>query len=310
VTPAPTRCRHALRLQQCPTCSTRKLVHDLLAAADWLASSVMPGTGRSWQPPAQYEDTRTPEQREQARMERLQRVDIAPGETPPLMNLDVMDLLTEVLVEADRLSVQAVEDVEVALVEWAGAWARDVPSMRLPDAATALADPAPYLHLLDELIEHISDPDLVEHIADRCHRLVDRANKTLGLFVDGQLLDAQCPWCGGKTERHPEGGRRTLRIRMSLPPSDDSRAVIVCEGGRCEPGANSGERWKGLPAWDLLNEGEWLGTCIRLKDEAATCRCGLPVLRSGKPGRPAQHCSEECRRAADADRQRAQRASA
>lgn len=307
---APKRCRHALRIEHCATCSTRQLVHDLLAAADWLAESVLPGTARSWLPPAQYEDTRTPEQRELARMERLQRVDIAPGETPPLLDLDVMDLLSEVLAEADRLCADAVADVEAGLVTWAGSWARDLPSMRLPDASSALADPAPYLRLLDALVEHIVDPDLIEHIADRCHRLVDRTNRMLGLVVDGQLLDAQCPWCGGRTERHPEGGRRTLRIRMSLPRSDDSRALVVCEGGRCDPGANSGERWKGLPAWDLLNEGEWLGQCIAVQEGAEHCRCGRPIFRTGKAGRPAEHCSEECRRAADAERQRRTRRSA
>lgn len=318
----PRRCAHALRIQHCATCSTRQLLTDLLAVADWLAASLLPGTGRSWQPPAHYEDRRTPQQREQARLEREQRIDIAPGETPAPFDLDVMDLLSELLAEADLLSVKVTEHAEAHLRTWAGAWARTIPSQRLPDASSALADPAPYLHLADELLEHVTDPDVVEHVADRCRHLVDRAAQTLGLVMDGQLLDAHCPWCTGRTARHPEGGRRTLRVRVGPvepnPQADEpgqepwlpGRPVIVCEGGRCDPGVNSGQRWRGLPAWDLLNEGEWLGHCIRIREDAATCRCGRPVLRTGKAGRPAAHCSEECRRAADAERQRAARMSA
>lgn len=302
------RCAHVLRIDHCRSCSTRDLVRELAAAADWLASSLIPGTTRSWQAPAQYEDTRTQEQREQARLEREQRIDIAPGETPPLLDLDVMDLLSEVLAEADRLSNEAASSAEIGFIHWAGNWARHLPSLRLPDAASALANPAPYLDLLHTLVEHIPEPDLIEHIADRCHQLIDRTNRTLGLLVDGQLLDAHCPWCTGRTSRHPEGGRRTLRIRMST--AEDPRPLIVCEGGHCDPGVNSGARWKGLPAWDLLNEGEWLGRCIAVRDDAATCRCGRPVLRTGKAGRPAAHCSEDCRRAADAERQRSLRKSA
>lgn len=300
-----TRCRHGRREHECPTCTTETLVLDLTHAVEWLAASLLPGT-HTIPPLMHYEDKRTQEQREQARLEREQRVDIAPGESPAPFNMNVADLLSEVLAEVDDLAERAADDAEAGLRGWAGAWAQDLPPLRLAPATSAFADPLPYLELLGDLIRHIPNPDLIEHIAERCHALVTRANAVLGLIFDGQLLDALCPWCRGVTDHHPIGGRRTLRVRMSH--DDDPRALIVCEGGHCNPGDQSGIQWKHLPAWDLLNEGDWLSKCIKVRDDAATCRCGRPVLRTGKAGRPALHCSEDCRRAADAERQRLARA--
>lgn len=300
------RCSHGLRENRCAICTTRTLVEHLGSAAEWLAASLLPGTHRA-QVLVHYEDRRTLDQREQARLEREQRVDIAPGESPPPYNFEVADLLSELLAEADTMSDTVADHVEAALTTWAGTWAKDAESLRPPPASSAFADPAPFLEFLHDMIGHVTDPDVIEDVADRCHRLGERAAQVLGLVYDGQLLDATCPWCQGRTDRHPEGGRRTLRVRMSH--DEDPRALVVCEGGFCDPGSNSGLTWKHLPAWDLLNEGEWLGQCIKARDAAAACRCGRPVLRTGKAGRPALHCSEDCRRAADAERQRLVRAS-
>jgi hypothetical protein len=300
------RCVHGLRAERCPTCTTRTLIEHLTTAVEWLAASLLPGTHKA-AALVHYEDKRTTEQRDLARLEREQRVDIAPGESPPPYNLEVADLLSELLAEADTMADKVADNVEAMLLAWAGSWAQNPETLRPPAASSAFADPAPFLLMLHDLIGYVTDPDIVEDVADRCQHLSDRAAQVLGLVFDGQLLDATCPWCQGRTDRHPEGGRRTLRVRMSQ--DDDPRALIVCEGGYCDPGSNSGLMWKHLPAWDLLNEGDWLARCIQVRDDAATCRCGRPVLRSGKPGRPAQHCSDECRRAADAERQRLGRAS-
>lgn len=297
---------HGLRVDRCAVCTTRALIVDLTTTTGWLASCLLPGTHRPVTL-VHYEDRRSIEQREQARLEREQRVDIAPGEAPVPFNIDVADMLAEVLSEADVLTDRVADEVERSLVAWAGPWARNAETLRPAAASSAFADPTPFLDLLHELVEHVADRDLVEHVADRCHQANDRAVGVLGLIYDGQLLDATCPWCLGRTDRHPEGGRRTLRVRLS--ETEEPRPLIVCEGGHCDPGSNSGTQWRRLPAWDLLNEGEWLGRCIQVREAAAECRCGRPVLRTGKAGRPAQHCSEECRREADAERQRLLRAS-
>jgi hypothetical protein len=298
-----TRCQHALRLEHCAPCTAAHAVDELATAVDWLTASLLPGTGRTWIPPIHYEDRRTPEQREQARLEREQRIDIAPGQAPVPFDVDVLDLLSTILVEADDLADRA------AVACW-----RPVD----PPATSAFADAGRPVALLAQLLPTLArqDPDLVAHIAERAADLVDQAQHVLGLTFDGQLLDANCPWCRGRTERHPEGGRRTLRIRTGKPERDPvtgqqgpGRTLVVCEGGACEPGEQSGLRWRGLPAWDLLNEGEWLRQCIEVAANAVTCRCGRPVLRTGKAGRPRAHCSEQCRRDADAERQRQARAS-
>jgi hypothetical protein len=295
------RCPHALRVEHCTPCLAAHLVGELATAVDWLTASVLPGTGRAWLPPAHYEDRRTPEQREQARLEREQRIDIAPGEAPVPFDVDVLDLLSTVLVEADDLAER------VAVACW-----RPID----PPATSAFADAGRPVALVAQLLPVVQDRDLLEHIADHVSVLVDKAQHVLGLTFDGQLLDATCPWCKGRTSHHPEGGRRTLRIRTGKPEANPkagqpgepdehpARTLVVCEGGACEPGDQSGQRWRGLPAWDLLNEGEWLRRCIDIADKATTCRCGQPVLRTGKAGRPKAHCSERCRRDADAERQR------
>lgn len=326
MTTPPRRCPHALRLEHCPTCSTRTLLVELQTTVDHLAANLLPGTARPWRAPQVSAEKRA-ELDAQAREDRLhiaqqgdlpaylrdQGVVIPPGESPAPYDLDIADLLADVLTVADELTDRADAVLVPHLTEWAGSWALTLADRRVapPHAQSAFASPRAQLQFLDDVLDLLAalDPDLLEHIADTAQTHVDRAAGALGLLMDGQLLDGSCPWCKGRTGAHPSGGQRTLRVRMSLPRTDQSRPLIVCEGGRCEPGAASGLLWRGLPAWDLINEGEWLRECIRIADEAAECRCGRPVLRTGRAGRPAAHCSEECRRAADAERQRAARAS-
>lgn len=256
----PRRCAHALRLEHCATCSTRQLLTDVTDVVDKLAASLLPGTTKPWtKPPARAE--RTPLQREQARLEREQRVDLAPGETPAPLDLDVMDVLEEILTAAVDLARLTCAPIEADLVAWAGSWARSVPTLAPPAPRSAYADPRVHLNAVAELLEELArvDADELEMVAYRCERLLRRAHEALGLVTDGQLLDALCPWCGGATGAHPVGGAKTLRVR-TLP---GGRPVVVCEGGRCEPStADCGIRWRGLPAWDLQTEGEWLADRI------------------------------------------------
>lgn len=271
---APRRCAHALRVEHCPTCTTRAVLNELLVTVDQLASNLLPGTARPWRAP-QVSAERRAELDRQAREDRLhiaqqgelpahlrqQGVVVPPGESPAPYDLDIADLLVEILTAADTLAERVAEIVEADLIAWAGTWASTLPTIAPPAAAHAFADPRAHLAFLAEHAALIAvlDPDLLEHLADTAQRHIDRAAPALGLVADGQLLDALCPWCHGTTGAHPVGGARTLRVR-TLP---GGRAVVVCEGGRCEPDpADCGIRWRGLPAWDLQNEGEWLADRI------------------------------------------------
>lgn len=232
----------------------RAAVRELRQAVDWLAATLMPGTGKPYRAPTLTVEQRADRDR-LARLERLERVGIAPGEVPAPFDLDVADLLAEIMATVDRLADR------VCLAVW-----RPVP----PPAVSAFTDPGPYLALVLRLLPDAAgqDPSLTGDVEAACDGLVFRTHALLGLLGDGQLLDVTCPWCGGRTATDPVGGAKTMRVRAQLPVGvrsvagvdpGDVRWYVVCEGGRCEPPeADCGERWRGRPAWPLKTEGEWL----------------------------------------------------
>lgn len=240
---------------------------DLYDVVGWLRASLHPGTPLPWRNSILSDDRRA-ELDHHARLEMHDRSDIAPGAHPAPMRLEILDLL---------------------------------------DEAAGLADG-------DE------------------HAFIRRAMAVLGLTLDGQLLDALCPWCEGRTARHPVGGARTLRVRIVPDRRDPQQAVpvVICEGDNCSPSDASAaydERWHGHPTWPQ-HEWEWLAAQIDAADRlrglseqqiahqteaevdfseekfGSDCRCGTPVKLTGKRGRPAKFCSDDCRRAADAERKR------
>lgn len=256
-----TRCPHALRREHCPPCSTLDLLAELQTTVEHLAANLLPGTARPWRAPQVSAEKRA-QLDAQAREDRLhiaqqghlpahlrgQGVVVPPGESPAPYDLDIADLLSTVLVEADALADR------LCLLLW-----RPID----PPATSAFADPRRHLALVVRLLDELAavDPDELEAVAHWCQVKIRDAAPALGLVSDGQLLEALCPWCGGATGAHPVGGARTLRVR-TLP---GGRPVVVCEGGRCtaEPGTpDCGISWRGLPAWDLENEGAWLADRI------------------------------------------------
>lgn len=300
-----TRCLHGTPVERCPECWARQQLDALTTTAGHLAAVLMPGTARPWRAPTVSAERRAELDR-QAHEDRLLiaqqgwlpahlrglTVLVPPGESPAPYDLDTADLLSEILAAADLMADHA----SLAL------------GLPLPfSASSAFADPRPFLEHTAALLSRLP----VEHqqtIASVCADLVETARVSLGEVLDGQVLDAICPWCDGRTNAHPAGGARTLRFRL-VEDRGEPFPLIVCEGGHCEPGANSGHRWRGLPAWSLFNEGTWLADCIAARDGAELCACGQPILRTGKAGRPARHCSEECQRAANTERMRLTRAS-
>jgi hypothetical protein len=227
-------------------------VRDLQTAIEWLTAVLLPGTHKPYRPPSMTPDARAERDR-LARLERLERSGIAPGETPAPLDLDVADLLSEILSAADELADLVSDTARVA---------------RMPSAPSAFTDPEPYLiHVTDLLPACRKSPVVVRSVEVRCDELTRRAHETLGLLGDGQVLDVVCPWCDGRMADRPVGGVKTLRVRAQLPAGRpmarvdpaEVRWLVVCESGTCSPEpADCGERVRGRPAWPLNTEGEWL----------------------------------------------------
>ena len=224
-------------------------VAELLKVVDWLEASYMPGTAKPWTPPT-ITDERRNAMDALARAERLERTDIAPGDSPDPYDFGVVDMLVDILTEVDCLAE--------ALAQTAG-------YERMANASSSYADSRPYLRYIAHLLPDatVADIGIPELVSDICRALTTRGMQVLGLFTDGQLLAGCCPWCGGRSSRTPIGGGHTLRVRV-MPNGD---AVLVCEGGMCEPpSADVGMWWRGLPAWPV-SEWEWLADRIERADE-------------------------------------------
>lgn len=234
---------------------------DLLWIADRWADvheSRIKGTKRPWREP-----TLTPEAREEldrrARAEKAEADDRMPGESLAPVHVDVLDTLADILMRADMLHDHIAATLGVE---------------RLDSAPSAFADPGPYLTFISDHLREFAedDPDGMDAVSDLARELRGEMARVLGEVFDGQTLTAMCPWCGGKDDRHPVGGARTLRVRLLwLPTPTDKDAhepAIVCDGGRCEPPESDCGLWvKGKPAWPLA-EWEWLGDRLADRDSA------------------------------------------
>ncbi len=147
---------------------------DLRSAVEQLSANLLHGTPLPYRAPHL-----TPEQRverdRQARTERLERIEIAPGDSPDPYRFEVADLLTDVLVFADSASSAV---AQAAGVE------------RLPDASSQSANPAPYLAHIAVWLEQAAEvePDLPARMQRKCDIYVARADAILGHIRDGQTL--------------------------------------------------------------------------------------------------------------------------
>lgn len=208
-----------------------------------LAESRLPGTARPWRQP-HLTGEQADERDQQARIERLERVALMPGEHPAPVDVGVLDTMASILWDATVIADQV---------------SRDINRMNLAHPSTAYADARPYL---DYAAAHITD-DLAEWAQPIVARMVDQMATALALVLDGQLLDVTCPWCHGRTEQAPVGGARTWWVHV-LP---GGQIAIVCTG-LCEPPAREvGTWWQGKPCWPL---GDWEGLAKRVQT-AETC---------------------------------------
>ena len=154
---------------------------------------------------------------------------------------------------------------------------------------------------------------LLRSLVKKCELLVLRCDALLGHVTDGQTLDAACFVCDSRTDQFPTGGGRTLRVRTlhrGHRPAEvcgqDCRTLVVCEGGRCAPTeAECGWRFRGLPAWDLATEAQWLGERIGVRPRCP--QCDGVVFRLSAGPTPHVYCSDPCAKAARRDAARAAR---
>lgn len=188
-----------------------------------------PAVRRPWREP-----TITPERRDeldrQAWEERMERIDIAPGEHPDAARPEVLDMLGELLWTADDVAVAV---AKAAII--------DEPAQ----PSTSFADPTPLLTFVAENLRRATllDGYLLPYVVSKTADMVAMLTAALSLSYDGQKLSVLCPWCHGEVF-----GRRTLRVKVL--PGD--LVGIVCEFPLCSPGAREvGTWWQGRPVWPL-----------------------------------------------------------
>jgi hypothetical protein len=209
-----------------------RTIADLQLVADYwpgLRHLGDPAVRRPWREP-----TITPEARaeldRQAWEERMERIDIAPGEHPDAVRPEVLDMLGDLLWTAD--------DVAVAVAKAAGVQEPAQPS-------SAFADPGRLLAFTGWILPfgHLADPYLLPYVARKTGDMVAMLTAALSLSYDGQRLSVLCPWCKGAIL-----GERTLRVRVL--PGD--MVGICCEFPLCSPPLRDvGTWWQGRPVWPL-----------------------------------------------------------
>lgn len=227
-------------------------IDDLTWAADrWddLVEYRLKGTPRPWREPDELTPERRAERDALARLERAEteRWGRAPGFSPAPLHVSTLDVMVDVLAEADTLAQTVAQYLGVE---------------RLPPAVSTLDDPTPYLLFAAEHAQAAAEDheDLFDLLAEKAAIMRSAVAHELGEVQDGQTLNAVCPFCLGRTTRHPVGGARTMRFRLvdDRLHEGEQEAVIVCESGDCRPFAAECSLWiRTNPAW-RFPDWEWL----------------------------------------------------
>ncbi|MGN8245248.1 hypothetical protein ACTHAM_002367 [Cellulomonas soli] len=194
----------------------------------------------------------------------------APGKHAVPVNVPLLDLLA--------VFVATASDVAETVTQCAGV-------ERPPSPSSAWTDPRPYLVRARTWLEPACDADdrVRPWVAEQLHGLADSIAAHLGEVHDGQVLEALCPWCLGRSERRPTGGDLTLVVhdRMSRAEQEAGAAdpergttLIVCRGMNCTPPDSDVGAWEGpqdgprRPAWPV-REWDWLAQRLLPVDESA-----------------------------------------
>lgn len=233
-----------------------KAIRATIADLDWTADRWddlveyrLKGTPRPWRQPGEMDPMRKRIADALARIEQaeVERWGRAPGFSPAPLHVSTLDVMVDVLAEADAL--------HETLAQYLG-------HDRLEPATSALDDPTRFLRYAAARVADAAgeSDELFDLVAEKAATMRSAIAHELGEVEDGQTLEAVCPFCIGVTSRHPAGGAKTLRFRM-VPDTlraGEKEAVIVCESGLCEPfEVECSLRVKGKPAW-RFPDWEWL----------------------------------------------------
>lgn len=208
-----------------------------------------------------------------AHLEQLERSASAPGESPAPLDIDALDLVSEIGAAADTLArelaiatrcpklapIPSLYADPLRWLDFAGHRLAELDAFAA-EAEQALNDELDRMHAEAErqaaeigqaLHEGLTDARrLADQSAGVLHRLAQRTAQTLGMAYDGQTIQAVCPWCKGITGYAPEGGEHTWRVRIL--PGD--QIAIVCESDTCEPPLHEvATWWWGWPVWPLAH---------------------------------------------------------
>lgn len=226
-----------------PRFSLADVIADLeFAAAHWedLTTARLPlDAGLPWHGLTLLPAALLDERDTQAWAERLERSQLAIGESPAPLNLGVLDTMTGIARWADWLAGHI-----------ATPWNETPPPLGVSgtlDPRPALMYAAQRLTWIAGLADDETAAEWIDWAAPVARRMVADLYRTLSLRLDGQLLPMRCPWCitlaGGPTWR--------VRILPSSPPE----IAIMCEGD-CEPPLREVDTWwQGRPCWLLPNWG-------------------------------------------------------
>lgn len=182
----------------------------------------------------------------EARLERRERIDLAPGEHPDAARAEILDLMAGLAVDADDL----VDEI-----------ARPLIVVRPDPPSTAFADPTP---LLVFAITHLReandlDPRVGKYVGGIAARMLEQVSRALCLEHDGQTLTVLCPWCKGGLSAQPS-------LRVQILPGDE--VAIVCESDiPCEPPRRKVTTWvHGRPCWPF-RDWRWLAKQLHAADQ-------------------------------------------
>ncbi|PFG19855.1 hypothetical protein ATL40_1431 [Serinibacter salmoneus] len=182
---------------------------------------------------------------------------VPPGVRPVPVDVGALDLMAQIAGAAEWACSSV---VQAAGVE------------QLDPVGSVYVDPRPYLRRARAWLTgaHEAEPEfLLGNLDSILAPVVMSTAAFLGDILDGQVLDAVCPWCGGRTASAPVGGQRTLRVvcpggrLRGDGERDDRPPMVVCFGENCEPGPREvGMVFGGRPAWPE-REWDWLSKQLR-----------------------------------------------
>lgn len=229
--------------------AARRELQYLVDAWPIIVELKIPGPARSWVERPRRTGVITPED--------LDRMGPQGVPRPAPADVSVLDLLSRISTVADN--VLRTIHVVLGLVD-----GRHVP------ARSAWIDARPWLSEAKSWLAQAQEDNdkTVPWVLAQLAPLTATTARLLGDVREGQVINAVCPWCGGRAEGGLVG-ERTMSLRYPDHRDEEEGDVpedplIVCRGLACEPPAAScGTRWQEHPAWPR-REWDWLASQLQV----------------------------------------------